>query len=68
LIVNANIIKQNKIKSPDGNELTIPRNFGLMVKTNMGTTDSTLTEENVVYARAETCQGIYLQYKNLKDT
>ena len=64
----AEIIKQYNITSPDGNELTSPRNFGLMVKTNMGTTDSTLTDQNVVYARAETCQGIYLQYKNLKDS
>lgn len=62
------IIKENNIKSPQGNDLTEPRNFNLMVRTNMGTTDATLTEENVVYARAETCQGIYLQYKNYRDT
>lgn len=62
------IIKKNNIKSPQGNDLTEPRNFNLMVRTNMGTTDATLTEENVVYARAETCQGIYLQYKNYRDT
>lgn len=64
----AEIIKSNNIKSPEGNELTEPRNFGLMLRTNMGTTDATLTEENVVYARAETCQGIYLNYKNVLDT
>lgn len=62
------IIQVAHIKSPDGNELTSPRNFNLMVRTNMGTTDATLTEENVVYARAETCQGIYLEYKNIRDT
>ncbi|MCS7317537.1 MAG: glycine--tRNA ligase [Candidatus Dojkabacteria bacterium] len=64
----ANIIQKYNILSPDGNELTTPRNFGLMVKTNIGTTDSTLTDQNVVYARAETCQGIYLNYKNIIDT
>lgn len=62
------VIVENRIKSPDGNELTSPRNFNLMVRTNMGTTDATLTDENVVYARAETCQGIYLEYKNIRDT
>ena len=63
-----NIIAENNIKSPEGNDLTEPRNFNLMVKTNMGTTDNTMTDENVVYARAETCQGIYLEYKNFVDT
>lgn len=62
------IITENSIKSPDGNDITEPRNFNLMVKTNMGITDSTLTDENVVWARAETCQGIYLEYKNYIDT
>lgn len=62
------IIIENSIKSPDGNDLTEPRNFNLMVKTNMGTTDNTMTDDNVVYARAETCQGIYLEYKNFVDT
>jgi glycyl-tRNA synthetase len=62
------IIKENGIKSPEGNELTEPRSFNMMVRTNMGTTDASLTDENVVYARAETCQGIYLEYKNIRDT
>lgn len=62
------IIAENNIKSPEGNDLTEPRNFNLMVKTNMGTTDNTMTDDNVVYARAETCQGIYLEYKNFVDT
>lgn len=64
----AQIIIENKIKSPEGNELTTPRSFGMMVKTNMGVTDSTLTDENAVWARAETCQTIYLEYKNYRDT
>lgn len=62
------IIKANNIKSPEGNDITEPRNFNLMVKTNMGITDSTLTDENAVWARAETCQTIYLEYKNYRDT
>ncbi len=45
-------------------DLTQARTFSLMVKSNLGSPVDTLSEENVVYLRAETCQGIYLQYKN----
>ncbi len=62
------IIKENNIKSPDGNALAEPRSFNLLVKTNFGTTDSTFTDNNVVYPRGETCQGIYLEYKNTVDS
>ncbi len=62
------IIKDNGIKSPDGNDVTEPRNFNLMLKTNLGSTDAQFNDDNVVYARAETCQGIYLQYKNVQET
>lgn len=64
----AQILKENGIKSPDGNDLTEPRNFNLMLKTNLGSTDAAFNDENVVYARAETCQGIYLQYKNVLES
>ncbi len=64
----AEIIKENNIKSPQGNDLTEPRPFNLLVKSNMGTTDASFTEDNVTYLRGETCQGIYLQYKNYRDT
>src|SRR5260221_5924624 len=62
------IIKENNIKSPEGNDLTEPREFNLLVKSNMGTTDASFSEENVTYLRGETCQGIYLEYKNYIDT
>lgn len=52
-------------KFPNLSDYSRPRNFGLMVKTNMGVTDGTITDENAVYPRAETCQGIYLNYKNV---
>ena len=64
----AKIITDNKILSPDGNELTTPRNFNQMIKTNLGVTDGTITDENAVYPRAETCQGIYLDYKAVMDS
>ncbi|MEP7103220.1 MAG: glycine--tRNA ligase [Candidatus Dojkabacteria bacterium] len=62
------VIKILHIKSPQGNDLTEPRAFNLLVKSNMGTTDSSFSEENVTYLRGETCQGIYLEYKNYRDT
>jgi glycyl-tRNA synthetase len=62
------VIKLNNIKSPDGNELTEPRSFNLLVKSNLGTTDASFTEDNITYLRGETCQGIYLEYKNFRDT
>lgn len=62
------IIIENKILSPDGNELTAPRNFSLMIKTNLGVTDGSFSDESAVYPRAETCQGIYLDYKAVMDS
>ncbi len=64
----AKIITDNKILSPDGNELTSPRNFSLMIKTNLGVTDGSFSDESAVYPRAETCQGIYLDYKAVMDS
>ncbi len=49
-------------------ELTPARVFSMMVKSNLGSPVDTLTEENVVYLRPETCGGIYLEYKNTLDS
>jgi len=62
------IIDENNIKSPVGNELANAREFNLLVKSNLGTTDASFNDENVSYLRGETCQGIYLNYKNILDT
>lgn len=48
-------------------ELTIAKVFSLMVKSNLGSPTDTLSEDNVVYLRPETCGGIYLEYKNTLD-
>jgi len=48
--------------------LTEAKTFSLMVKSNLGSPVDTLTEENVVYLRPETCGGIYLEYKNTLDS
>jgi glycyl-tRNA synthetase len=49
-------------------DLTPARSFSLMVKSNFGSPVDTITDENVVYLRPETCGGIYLQYKNTLDS
>jgi glycyl-tRNA synthetase len=49
-------------------DLTEAKRFSLMVKSNLGSPVDTLSEENVVYLRPETCGGIYLNYKNTVDS
>ncbi len=50
-------------KCPEcGGELTAPRKFNLMMKTFVGPVED---EAAVTYLRAETCQGIYMNYENV---
>lgn len=49
-------------------DLTVAKNFSLMVKSNLGSPTESLIEDNVVYLRPETCGGIYLEYKNILDS
>jgi len=61
-------VKCDKCGSTD---LTDARNFNQLIKTNFGyPVDSlnNLKDEDVVYPRGETCQGIYLNYKNIMDS
>ncbi len=44
---------------------TDPRNFNLMFRTHMGPID---TEENMVYLRPETAQGIFTNFENVRRT
>ena len=48
-----------------GGELSQPRAFNLMFESYAGVTQ---VEENKVYLRPETAQGIFLNYKNVLDT
>ncbi len=48
-----------------GGELTAPRPFNLMFKTNVGPIES---DDNVAYLRPETAQAIFVQFKNIHDT
>ncbi|MCB9832014.1 MAG: glycine--tRNA ligase [Planctomycetes bacterium] len=57
--------KPSKRPGECGGELTEPRQFNLMFKTNMGPVESS---ESVVYLRPETAQGIFVNFKNVVDT
>lgn len=52
-------------KSPDGNPVSEPRNFNLMFKTMIGAVED---EAAAAYLRPETCQGIFINFKNIMDT
>jgi glycyl-tRNA synthetase len=49
----------------DGGPLAAPRRFNLMLKTFLGPVED---EAAVVYLRPETAQGIYVNYRNVRDT
>lgn len=60
-------IIENKIICPNCQKLnyTEIRDFNLMFKTNMGVIEN---ENNTVYLRPETAQGIFINYKNIMRT
>lgn len=62
------IIMEEEIKAPDSGafDWTEVRQFNLMFKTHFGATSS--GEDDVVYLRPETAQGIFVNYKNVLDT
>lgn len=57
-------IKDNNILSPEGNPLTNAKQFNLMFKTKLGSSDETTD----LYLRAETAQGMYVDFKNILDS
>lgn len=61
----ARIIKERNVRSPEGNPLGELRTFNLMVEALMG---STTDSKESVYLRGETCQGIFVNFKNLVDS
>ena len=60
---------QSKIKCPNCGEknFTPGKKFNLLVQSNLGNFTSDWTKEPT-YLRGETCQGIYVNYKNVIDT
>ena len=61
----ADLLKKNKVKSPEGNEITELRTFNLLVEARLGSTEETKTS---AYLRGETCQVIFLQYQNIMNS
>jgi glycyl-tRNA synthetase len=49
----------------DGGKLSAPRRFNLMLKTFLGPVED---EAAVVYLRPETAQGIYVNFRNVRET
>jgi glycyl-tRNA synthetase len=58
-------IKELKLKSPDGNELSGVRQFNMMFSTKAGPIDDTSA---TVYLRPETAQGMFVNFKNVIDS
>ena len=58
-------ITTNKLKSPNGNELSPARQFNLMFETTIGATSG---PDGKVYLRPETAQGIFVNFKNVVDS
>lgn len=59
------LIEEKGIKSPDGNELTTPRQFSGMFQTAAGSVEG---GERPIYLRPETAQAIFVNFKNVLDT
>lgn len=55
-------IRDNQIKSPDGNDVTEPKAFNLLFETSIGTVAG---EKSKVYLRGETAQGIFANFKQI---
>lgn len=58
-------IKELKIKSPEGNDLSEARKFNMMFSTQAGAIDDTSSK---VYLRPETAQGMFVNFKNVLDS
>ncbi len=58
-------VREMGLKSPAGNELTEPKKFNMMFKTNLGPVED---ENSKVYLRPETAQGMFVNFKNILGT
>lgn len=56
------VIQEKKMKSPQGNELSKPKQFNLMFSTNVGPVEGSLS-----YLRPETAQLIFSNFKLVQD-
>lgn len=61
----ADFIQIHHVLSPDRNPVTPPKPFSLLFKTHIGTIEG---DQDEVYLRGETAQGIFLNFKNILDS
>ena len=59
------LIRDNDVKSPNGNELSDVRTFNMMFTTTVG---PVADDKSISYLRPETAQGIFTNYKNVVDS
>ena len=59
------LIRDNDVKSPDGNPLSDVKSFNMMFRTTVGAVQS---DDAVTYLRPETAQGIFTNYRNVVDS
>ena len=57
-------VAELNLKSPKGNELTAPKQFNMMFQTHLG---PIADEENTVYLRPETAQGMFVDFKIIQE-
>lgn len=58
--------EEPKIPCPDcGGKLTAPKRFNLLMETHLGSVEG---EGSKVYLRGETCQGIYVNFENVRES
>lgn len=58
-------LRAHKVHSPEGNELSSPQQFNMMLKTHMGALEDAAS---VSYLRPETAGGIFVNFKNVVDS
>jgi len=61
----ATLIQEHQIKSPEGNEVTPPREFNILFETAIG---AIAGEKSRAYLRGETAQGIFTNFKQVLDS
>lgn len=59
------LIKEKKIKSPEGNALGDVRQFNMMLATKVGAIQD---DSSISYLRPETAQGMFVNFKNVVDS
>ena len=65
-LLDPGIVERLGLRCPDdGGPLSPPRRFNLMLRTFLGPVED---EAAVVYLRPETAQGIYVNYRNVRET